>query len=235
MKNIILDSRLAVNGDTSQPLWRFSNGVRIHAVRLNTAIVPLSFLNVHSDNNVIRFSNRGTERTAILKLGQYTGVELADEVARSLTQYDSQTYTVNCDHVSGKVTVSAPSTFRFIGANTTASKILGYKGSDTSPATTYTFGNPIDLTGTQLILVSSQDLSAKGNIMYAGREILNILDCIPVTQDLGTVQHHQFNISDYIDVSDQVISELSIRLLDSTTLKPLDLRGESFQLVFDVI
>lgn len=235
MKKLILDSRLAVNGNTSQPLWRFSNGISVHAIRLNTAIIPLSYLNVHSDNNVIRYGDGNGERLSTLRPGQYSAVELADELARSLTESGTQTYSASFNHTTGKLTVTAPGTFRFIKTGTTANKVVGYSAADTTPVTTYTFPNPVDLTGTQLILINTSELSAKGNIIYAGKESLNLLDAIPVTNDLGTVQHHHSNLSDYIDVSDQVISELSIRLLDSNTLQPLDLRGESFQLIFDVI
>ena len=187
MKKLISDSRLAVNGNTSQVLWRFSNGIRIHAIRLNTAIIPLCYHIVHNDNNVIKFGDGGTGRTATLKTGQYSGSELADKVAHALTQYGSVTYTVAFDHVSGKLTVSVPGTFRFVNNGTTANKIIGYPGGDTSPATSYTFANPVDLTGTQLILINSPEISARGNIIYAGRESLNILDAVAVTQVLGTV------------------------------------------------
>ena len=70
--------------------------------------------------------------------------------------------------------------------------------------------------------------------MYAGRESLNILETIPVTQDLGTVLVHSNQMPDYIDVNDGVLSEMSIRLLDSTTLQPIDLNGESFQMILDI-
>ena len=234
MRKLILDSGLSVNNDTSQPKWRFSNGIRVHAIRLNTIILPLSFLNVHNENNVLRFGDGGQDRTATLQPGQYSGTQIADEVARVLTENGSQTYTVHFDALTGKLGVSAPGAFKFLSGGTTASKVVGLR-SDSVPGTSFTFHKPVDLTGTQLLLLTTTDISARGNIVYASRESLNIIDAVPITVDLGEVLVHQNQMNDFIDVSDSVISEFSLQLLDSSTLRPLDLRGESFQVVLDEI
>ena len=233
MRKLILDSSLATNGNSSEPLWRFSTGIRVAAIRLNTAIIPLSFYNVLADNNVVSFSDNNATRTATLTNGTYSAVELSDELARAMSAAGSQTYTVSFHPVSGKLTVSAPGQFKFLMSQTTASKVLGLR-SDTVPATNITLHQPVALTRCQLILLNSPQLSSRGSVLYAGRESLNIIEAIPVQQDLGTIMVHQSQMPEFVDIPDAVISEISIRLLDSTTCKPLDLNGETFQMILDV-
>ena len=114
MKKLILDSSLSANGNLSQPLWRFSTGIRIHGIRLNTAILPLSFYNVKSQNNVIAFGDGNSERTATLNPGLYSAEQLADEVARAMSAGGTQSYTVTHNPLTNRLTVTAPGTFRFI-------------------------------------------------------------------------------------------------------------------------
>jgi len=234
MRKLILDSAFSSNKNTSEPQWRFSTGIRARHMRLNTLVLPLSYYNVRDETNTIVFGDGGTTKSATLKEGVYSGSQLADEVARVLSEKGSQTYTATFDIVTGKLTVSAPGTFKFISSGTTASRILGLKG-DTSPATTYTMPQPVDLTGTQLLLVNIPEVSNGGAVVYVGRESLNILDAIPITNDLGTVQVFTSHQPEFLDINDQVLSEISIRLLDSATLKPLDLHGETFQVILDIL
>ncbi|KAJ3027494.1 hypothetical protein HDV00_011038 [Rhizophlyctis rosea] len=120
----------------------------------------------------------------------------------------TQTYTAAFDVISRKLTVSAAAPFKILYTGTTAAKVLGLTD-NTDPATSVTLGDPVDLTGTQLILLNSPQLSAHGGVLYASRENLNIIEAIPVTQDLGTVLVYQSHQSEFVDIADQVISEIS--------------------------
>lgn len=234
MRKLILDSGLSSNKDTSQPLWRFSAGVRARHMRLNTLVLPLSYNNVLDTTNTISFGDGGTSHTATLRPGAYSGTQLADEVARALTEKGTQTYTVTFDAITGKLTVTAPGTFKILSSGTTAEKILGLK-SDTTPGTTLTFPQPIDLTGVQMALLQIPEVSSAGAVVYAGRESLNVIDAIPITNDLGTVQVFQNHAQEFLDINDQVLSEISVKLLDSSTMKVIDLRGETFQVILDIL
>lgn len=194
----------------------------------------MSFYNVRPETNTIVFGDGGTTKSATLREGMYSGTQLADEVARALTEKGTQTYTVSFDAIGGRLTVSAPGTFKFLSSGTTSSRILGMK-EDTSPSTSYTMPQPIDLTGTQLVLLNIPEISSAGSVVYGNRESLNIIDAIPIINDLGTVQVYSNHQSEFLDINDQVISEISIRLLDSATLKPLELHGETFQVILDIM
>lgn len=234
MRKLILDSGFSSNNNTSEPLWRLSTGVRSRLLRLNTLVLPLSYYNVRDDTNTIVFGDGGTTKTTSLKQGIYSGTQLADEVSRALTEKGSQTYHATFDAISGKLSVSAPNTFKFILSGSSASKIIGLKD-DTSPGTTYTFPQPIDLTGTQLVLINIPEVSSSGAVVYAGRESLNVIDAIAIENDLGTMQVYKNHQPEFLDINDLVISEITVRLLDSTTLKPLDLHGETFQVILDIM
>ena len=194
----------------------------------------MSYYNITSDFNRITFGDNNATRYASLKPGTYSGTQLAEQLSTALTQGGTQTYTATFDAISGKLTVSASGQFKFTTNGTTAAKILGLKN-DSIPATTYTFDNPIDLTGTQLVLVSVPEISASGAVIYAGRQTENVLDAVPITSDIGTVLVHENRQPEYLDINDMVLSEVTVILKDSNTLKPLDLHGESFQIIFDII
>lgn len=234
MRKLILDSGLRTSGTSSEPLWRFSQGIRVHGIRLNTMVLPLAYNNVTSDNNYIFFSDGNQLRSATLTPGVYSADQLADELSRAMSAGGTQTYKAEFDAISRKLTVSGAAPFKFLYDGTTAAKVLGLTYNNIDPATSLTLGNPVDLTGTQMILLNCPELSAHGAILYAGRESLNIIEAIPITQDLGTVLVHQSQMADFVEVVDQVISEISFRLLDSNTLKPLYLQGETFQMILDI-
>ncbi len=173
-------------------------------------------------------------RTAYLTPGQYSGSTLAEEVSKALTSAGSQTYTTTWDAISGKLSISAPATFRFEVAPSTARRVIGLT-KDTSPVTSYTFSNPIDLSGASMLLCSIQEISTQGKVIMAGRESENVLDVIPVTSDYATIMTYVNHETDYIDCSDTVLSTISVRLLDSENLLPVDFRGNNYQIVLSII
>ncbi len=233
MNKLILDSGLAQGGTKNEPTFRFLQGIDMTGIRLNTMVLPLSFNNVDSTNNTVVFSDNNVSHTATLPAGQHSGATLADALAATMSSSGTQTYTVTFDVPSMRLHITAPGQFKFLSSGTTAASVLGLK-TDTTPSTNLIMPNPVDLTGTQLILLSIPQVTTD-SVIYSGRESLNVLEAIPITSDLGTVEVYHNETSLFIDTLDQTISEMTIRLIDSNTLQPIDLQGQSFQVIFDVL
>lgn len=202
-------------------------------IRLNSAILPLSYYNINNTNNKVIFSDGGVTRIAYLPNGQYSGSVLSEKLQSVMNLVGSQTYTVELSQPAMKLKIAASSPFRFIFAGNTAKTVLGLT-TDSVLATSFTFDQPINLTGTQMMLLSIPQITTE-SVLFAGRESLNIIEAIPVTHDLGTVQVFQNSTQDFIDVPDQTISEITIRLLDNNNLNDIDFQGDNYQLIFDVV
>ncbi|KAJ3159863.1 hypothetical protein HDU88_008412 [Geranomyces variabilis] len=145
----------------------------------------------------------------------------------------NQTYTVSYDNVSGKISItSSTSPFQIFLDGTTAMQHLGLTA-DTASAITNTFQNPIDLTGSKMVLVASTAIRSD-DVILAGQESINILACIPITQEVQIVLCAQNSFdTDFIDTESGLVSTIDIQLLDTETLVPLDLKGKSFTIVLD--
>jgi hypothetical protein len=202
-------------------------------IRLNTVILPLSFYNVNDRNNKVVFSDSGNTRVAYLPPGQYSGSVLSDKLEAVMTAAGTQSYSVDFIVPEMKLKVTAPAQFKMLVDGSNSNDVLGL-AANSAPATSFTFDKPVDLTGTQLILLSIPQITSDA-VVYSGRESLNVLEAIPVSQDLGTVQVYQNHAQEFIDTMNQTISEMTIRLLDNGSLLDLDLQGDSFQIVFDII
>lgn len=234
---VILNSAFSTNNDTSRPIFRFRNGLRASEVRLSIAVIPVSWYNVTGQNNEVLFQEgSGGTLSATFEPGIYAGESLSDSLATAMSNAGTQTYTVDHDPVTMKLTLATTGGTPFkILSSSSASSVIGLSsGNDTSPATNLTLPRPIDLTGCKMILVSVQELT-NGDTIVATKENLNILDAIPISVDYGTVLVWSNEDPTFINTTDQVVSELTVTLLDGETLQPLDLNGESFQLVLDVV
>jgi hypothetical protein len=233
MKKLILNSAIAQSGTKNTPTFRFLQGIQMSGIRLNSVILPLSFYNIDDKNNKVVFSDGGNTRVAYLPPGQYSGSVLSDKLEAIMTAAGTQSYSVDFIVPQMKLKVTAPGQFKMLVDGSNSNDVLGLVA-NSAPATSFTFDKPVDLTGTQLILLSIPQITSDA-VVYSGRENLNILEAIPVTQDLGTVQVYQNHAQEFIDTMDQTISEVTIRLLDNGNLLDLDLQGDSFQIVFDII
>ncbi|KAJ3030484.1 hypothetical protein HK097_005622 [Rhizophlyctis rosea] len=231
---VILNSALAFNKDATNPKFRFRNGLRMRKIRLSTAVIPVSWYNVTGQTNTLQIVEGTTPKRVLLPPGIYSGESLSDALSDALNETGSQSYSVIHDSTTMKlqVTTTGGTPFQFTFAESSAYKILGLT-KDTQKATDITLPHPIDLSGCKSIIVAIDEVL--NDTIYAGIDNLGVMDVIPVTVDYGGVLVHQNMDGSYVDPKDQVISTMSIRLLNGETLEPLDLNAENFQLVFDVI
>jgi hypothetical protein len=234
---VILNSDFAANNNRSRPTFRFRNGLRASRARVSSAVIPVTWYNVTTLTNEVLFKEAdGPVLTARITPGIYAGESLSEGLATALDGAGTQDYDVDLDPVTMRLKISSTGGKPFTILSTSpAARVLGLTASENTPAgTNVTLPRPLNLTGCKLILVSIQELTNGGTVV-AGKESLNILDAIPVSVDYGNVLTWSNEDQHYINTTDQVVSEMNVRLLDGETLEPLDLNGESFQMVLDVI
>ena len=206
--------------------------MRVQEMRLNTAILPISFHNIIGNNNIVQFMEGPDVRTATIPPGIHSGDSLSDTLADAMTSAGTQPYTVETNPVTNKLTITAVNPFKLLYSSS-AKRVIGLAG-DSDTATSVTPHRPVDLSGCKLILISVGEIT-NSDVVYAQRENLNIVDIVAVSVDYGNVLVHSNHDSQYVNVRDQVLSAMTVDLLDGETLKPLDFNGETFQLVFDII
>ena len=55
-----------------------------------------------------------------------------------------------------------------------------------------------------MALLQIPGISAAGGVVYAGRESLNVVDTIPITNDLSTLPVYQNHQPDFIDIAGSI-------------------------------
>ncbi|TPX53396.1 hypothetical protein PhCBS80983_g06297 [Powellomyces hirtus] len=173
-----------------------------------------------------------TPRTLTLPVGVYSPDDIVDELEAQMIAHGTQVYDVEYSNLTGKLSLTAPNPFKFMFLGSSANEIVGLTA-NTIPANNLRFQNPIDLTGTKMVLITSQNIRSD-DVVLAGEESLNVLAAIPITQETQTVLCSQNNFdSDFIDTESGLVSTVDIQLLDSATLRPLNLNGKGFTIVLD--
>ena len=79
---------------------------------------------IDQTNNILPF-NDGTDKTATLKVGDYTLTEFVTEVARALNAASSLTFTTSVDRSTRLITIAGSSNFELsIASGASAKKLL---------------------------------------------------------------------------------------------------------------
>lgn len=232
MRKLILDSNLCP--DKSKPVWLFET-IPCFRYRVNTVILPLSYDVVNSNNNVINYIDSGGAHSATIPRGTYSITQFAPAIGSAMTTSGSQTYTVTYDTVTSKLTITAPGTFQMVGSTSSSYDLLGLNPAvTTAAATSYTSANRYDLSGVKFIMIASTSLRSEG-ILYVGDETFNIVEVLPIKQDLSTVMviTNEFQ-DDWITSKTNSLTSIDLVLLDGSTKKALDLQGEPFVVILDI-
>lgn len=110
---------------------------------ITAALDPTSsqVFDINNSNNVIKFDEGGTTRTATLAVGTYTGAQLATQIKTQLEASDAgaDTYTVTYNATTKKFTIlynggggGENITFLWSNSGTTAEQVLGFRSVDSS-------------------------------------------------------------------------------------------------------
>lgn len=138
---IKVDSSLRYNPTTTYPSDCVipSNEVLDGVYMLKSIMLPITYHNINSSNNVVYFTDTGGAHTATLTSGHYSSVTtLCTTLAAAMTTAGAGTVTCTEDSLTGLITVTSTVNFTFTFATNTlnsASLILGFIGDSAVAAT----------------------------------------------------------------------------------------------------
>lgn len=191
----------------------------IRAIELKNILIPYTFYNVNSTNNVLTiFKNGDTQnRDVILTPGNYN---ITDFLVQLKTQLDSslgpvQTYTCTYNVNTYKITIAQNSSTFLIYASSTIKHLLGLGSINTPNVISQTMTNVFDLSYTNIIKVFSNSLT-KFDSKFSSSNVSDssILTVIPIHNVLfGENIEYQFRTY-YIDVHSMNEENIDIILRD---------------------
>lgn len=156
---IFIDSGDRVKGSTND----FTVSLKDHHIGLDkdvaihNLIIPYSYYAINSNNNDFLCGPTGSD-TITLTDGNYTGSQLATELATQLNVVLSPTYTVVFDDKTGKFTYSTGDSSEFsLITDTKNNRYLGFTKSSTNASSSgsLTSANVVDLAGTKFVEIRS--------------------------------------------------------------------------------
>ena len=220
-------SHTSTSGDLSRPTWLLNETVdRFKIMRMQ---IPMSFHSVNASNNTLLFSSSANDpaatKQAILPPSDYNITNIEEALATALNKTSSQTYKVTYDLDTKQLTITAPQPFRILGTSEgTTTSWLGVGTSMPGLGTSVTFPNLADFTvGTSILLVS-RALEAR-NAKWLGNLNMNVLGLIDCSAP-GSVLNWENSSGGWLYApggAANFISELDLALLDSKTLKPINI------------
>ena len=118
-----------------------------HGVELLSLVIPMTQYNINSTNNIVYF-NDGANKSVALAIGNYTSTTFPPMLQSALNSVSGIGFTVTYSDTLMMLTITAGSNWNYtFGTNTTnsANYILGANPVDTSPVTSITGPNAINL------------------------------------------------------------------------------------------
>lgn len=216
---IFLDSRNKTYGSNTD-FSIFMNGFNLeNGVNVQVTVDEVSFFNlqypINSNNNTIIFQeakDSGTDYTATLSVGSYTGSEMATEIASKMTAVTGNAYTYagTYDSNTGKITISVtvPDTFTISSIN----EIFGINAYTTF-ASTKTSDMSVNLAGVEYVDICLPSLLS-GN-MTSNYNSNGIIKRIPMTVPWGSLMAYRAQQSDdSVVINKEYLDNIVVRVFN---------------------
>lgn len=216
-------------GDMNNGSFAINPAFPIYAYRVESVSFVQNWDATNSSNNTLLFAETGdaTPRKANIAVGTYDATSILSALGNALTAAGSQSYTVTYDQITRRLSISAPTkTFKILPGNrgSTAFLSLGVnKSEETGYFSSITLPNPLNVSASQPILLTSRTFDANNGVIYpAGiNSEMNILACISpdtfgdvvVWTNPSDKFHHLQNGT--------TLNTIDFQLVDSTTLHQL--------------
>ena len=194
-------------------------------VKVSQFIFPVSFYNVNSTNNTLKYAIDGVVQTDIeLEEGNYTASTLADELREKLggdfsVLYNEETMYFYISHSSLEF---------YFDETSTCFKLLGFtEGEDHfSDDELFTLSSdfPVDLSPTKALYVSIPNLSIN-NINGNTGQRTPIIACVPITEEAGDIEVFSNDLGLSAHTQEDVINEFNIRIYDEDQSTLIDFKN----------
>lgn len=165
----------------------------VHSFRVEEIVMPYTCYPVNSYNNTLVFNpNAGGNVTATITPGVYTTASFITELQTQMAAVSGgPTYVVTISTATGKITITQNTgTFTVVRASSTAWNVLGLNQSlgTSAAALAFTSDGVINLGGTNIIIVTSRELTKFGtkSISSQNNSQSDIIARIPVNVAWGS-------------------------------------------------
>src|SRR6185312_4238579 len=159
--------------DLNQIEFRLNQPLQCYAWRVVSISLLQNWDATSDGNNQIAFveSPSNSVLTATLPSGTYDSTSILDAIGTAMTSKGSQSYTATYDQVTRRlsITTSGGKDFKILGGARGSSSFLQLgidKAAETGYGKTFILPNPLNLSASQPILVTSRTLLTGGAIMY---------------------------------------------------------------------
>ena len=198
-------------------------------VKVLNCSVPVSFGNIHTNNNSLVIG--GVSYT--LEAGNYNALSLRSHLNEVL----SPNYTVAYDSITNKFSFTATNNF-VLSQNSTCLKVLGFpEGQDaTSTDSVLESTHTVDLSGENTLYISVANLGTTSNLSSSTGTRTNIVKSILVNVPTGGVIFHEDSSGDggNLTIQEDHLSFLHIKLLGEDAQTCLDFDGVDWQMCVEI-
>lgn len=213
---------------------------KVKAIKLKRVVIPLTYYPINSNNNSIYWTDgNSVTHTTTITSQDYNATELATAIQTALNSDkdagDSNTYAVSYDAQTMKYTFNLSSgssnyEFNTTNAQFTMASVLGFNTDvDKTGSTLYTGDNVVSI-GSDVLYLASKKLGCyiEGDEFHMDATTnYNIYACIPITDDISSVQVFNDDENIFKCNDNQKIQKFDFQLLDDT-FKQVDLNGSNW-------
>jgi len=206
-----------------------------HTILLSVvnAVVPYSFYNLNSTNNVLFYqelTSPVTNTTFYMSYGNYNANQLATYLSQNLPNT-----TVSYNSVTNKFTfVNSVNDFKILSQYTTCQNLLGLSTNDlynTSIGKSLTLFKQINLATTQIIQIATNFQS--GSLNNLNNNDMKILCSFPCTNSPYSLITYTNNDNYKVNLNTNIFNSINIKLLNQDGL-PLELNQQYFSLTLQL-
>ncbi|KAI9093139.1 hypothetical protein DFS34DRAFT_652723 [Phlyctochytrium arcticum] len=219
-----------ITGDDDNPTFSIQPPQVIYAFRVISVNFIQNWDSSNTTNNKIMFAEAGdsSPRTATIPTGTYHSSSITGAVAAALTAVGTQTYTCAYNEVTRRLIIATTGAkqFKILGGSRGSTSFLQLgimKGSETGFGTSFTMANPLNLSASQPILLSSRTLQTGNGITYVSgiNSDMNVLACISPDNYNDVVSWTNPSDKMFSTSGEISLNTIDIQLVDSATLQQL--------------
>lgn len=208
---------------------------KIKKISVASCEIPISYYATSSSSLISwTMQGTGTTYTASIASGTYS---IGDFVTALQTAMNAQLagFTITNSGTTMKITITHASAFR-INSATTLSAEIGFAGTTSSYATSWTSDNVVNVSGTNHIFILSTQLARQRRETYTDNTLnSNIFFKIAITDSFSQVTHYK---PDATGISDSFYNSLDLSVIDfklvDEQLNAVNLNGINWMIELDI-
>lgn len=212
-----------------------TNRNSVFRVRITSVVIPFSFNQVNSTNNILSYTYNSVSYSITIPQGNYSITDLLLQIATLITAQTSTILNFTFDPSTSKATLSFGSgnlsnqsiSINNSSANIIITKMLGFTSNIIftytligNTFTTYTSDQVVNVSPSKTLFIRSETLIQNSNYesLVGKNEISDILTQIPIQTSFNTFLNWYDQSSDlFSEINNNIIDKINLYLTDSTS------------------